>query len=136
MNEHQPKNPLHGLTLQTILETLVERLGWPELGSRINIRCFTHEPSIKSSLKFLRATPWARSAVEQLYLDDERRLEKKRARNRERAARRAFAAAQSDSAEASGESVEPVEPMQQDASSQPASLEPGFVDRPEPRPED
>lgn len=92
MNQSQPKNPLHGLTLQTILETLVERHGWPELGARIKIRCFTHDPSVKSSLKFLRATPWARSAVEQLYLEDERHLEKKRERNRERAARRAHAA--------------------------------------------
>jgi len=94
MNQHQPKNPLHGLTLQAILETLLERHGWPELGARIKIRCFTQDPSIKSSLKFLRATPWARSAVEQLYLEDERRLEKKRERNRERAARRAHAAEQ------------------------------------------
>jgi uncharacterized protein (DUF2132 family) len=92
MNPSQPNNPLHGLTLQAILETLVERHGWPELGARIKIRCFTHDPSVKSSLKFLRATPWARSAVEQLYLEDERRLEKKRERNRERAARRAHAA--------------------------------------------
>lgn len=106
MNQHQPKNPLHGLTLQTILETLVERHGWPELGARINIRCFTHDPSIKSSLKFLRATAWARSAVEQLYLDDQRRQEKNRERNRERAARRAQAAAHA-LGDGSAEAAEP-----------------------------
>lgn len=64
----QPNNPLHGITLQTILETLVERLGWEEMGRRVKIRCFQHEPSIKSSLKFLRRTPWARKEVEELYL--------------------------------------------------------------------
>lgn len=68
MSEEQPNNPLHGITLEMILETLVERHGWEELGERINIRCFQHEPSIKSSLKFLRRTPWARAKVEQLYL--------------------------------------------------------------------
>lgn len=68
MSGPQPKNPLHGLTLETILTRLVERYGWAELGRRINIRCFTHEPSIKSSLKFLRRTPWAREKVEALYL--------------------------------------------------------------------
>lgn len=69
MSEEQPNNPLHGITLEMILETLVERHGWEELGERINIRCFQHEPSIKSSLKFLRRTPWARAKVEQLYLE-------------------------------------------------------------------
>ena len=64
----QITNPLHGLTLEKILTTLVEHFGWEELGLRITIRCFTHEPSIKSSLKFLRKTPWAREKVESLYL--------------------------------------------------------------------
>lgn len=64
----QPNNPLHGLTLEKILTSLVEHYGWEELGRRINIRCFTNDPSIKSSLKFLRRTPWAREKVEQLYL--------------------------------------------------------------------
>ena len=64
----QANNPLHGLKLVTILEHLVDTYGWDELGSRINIRCFNYDPSIKSSLKFLRKTPWARDKVEQLYL--------------------------------------------------------------------
>lgn len=68
MNNEQPNNPLHGKKLSVILEFLVEVYGWEELGSRINIRCFTQDPSVKSSLKFLRKTPWAREKVEQLYL--------------------------------------------------------------------
>ncbi len=64
----QPNDPLHGKTLQVIVESLVEQYGWEELGDRINIRCFTHDPSVKSSLKFLRKTPWARSKVELLYV--------------------------------------------------------------------
>ncbi len=64
----QPKNPLHGVTLEAILERLVAHYGWPVLGSLININCFTSDPSIKSSLKFLRRTPWARSKVEALYV--------------------------------------------------------------------
>lgn len=66
--EKQPNNPLHGLKLADILEQLVDEYGWPELGTKINIRCFTHDPSINSSLKFLRKTPWAREKVEQLYI--------------------------------------------------------------------
>ncbi|GMQ28140.1 VF530 family protein [Algoriphagus confluentis] len=66
--EHQPNNPLHGLRLDTILEQLVTHFGWKELGERIPIRCFTHNPSIKSSLTFLRKTPWARERVEGLFL--------------------------------------------------------------------
>ncbi|HIF9152014.1 TPA: VF530 family DNA-binding protein [Photobacterium damselae] len=65
----QKSNPLHGITLEKLLTELVEHYGWDELGYRINIRCFTHDPSIKSSLKFLRRTEWARTKVEQLYLD-------------------------------------------------------------------
>jgi uncharacterized protein (DUF2132 family) len=64
----QPNNPLHGLRLIDILEELVERYGWEELGERITINCFNNNPTIKSSLKFLRRTPWAREKVEQLYL--------------------------------------------------------------------
>jgi uncharacterized protein (DUF2132 family) len=64
----QSKNPLHGLTLEAILTALVAHFGWPELGDRIPVRCFTHDPSIASSLKFLRKTPWARDKVEGLYL--------------------------------------------------------------------
>jgi uncharacterized protein (DUF2132 family) len=68
MVEIQPNNPLHGLTLEAILNELVDHFGWDELGRRIDIKCFKHEPSIKSSLKFLRRTPWARAKVEALYL--------------------------------------------------------------------
>ncbi|MCK5793597.1 MAG: DUF2132 domain-containing protein [Anaerolineales bacterium] len=68
MTGTQPNNPLHGITLEKIVTSLVERYGWSELGRRINIRCFTHDPSLKSSLKFLRRTPWAREKVEALYL--------------------------------------------------------------------
>jgi uncharacterized protein (DUF2132 family) len=64
----QANNPLHNITLAEILEYLVKELGWEELGFRINIRCFNSDPSIKSSLKFLRHTPWARKKVEKLYL--------------------------------------------------------------------
>jgi uncharacterized protein (DUF2132 family) len=68
MTNEQPNNPLHGITLEMILNELVLKYGWKELGERIPIRCFTHDPSIKSSLKFLRRTPWARQKVEELYL--------------------------------------------------------------------
>lgn len=67
-DQEQPNNPLHGLKLADIMERLVDEYGWEELGIRINIRCFTHNPSIKSSLTFLRKTPWAREKVEGLYL--------------------------------------------------------------------
>jgi len=63
----QHNNPLHGLTLETIVTALVAHLGWDELALRIPVRCFSHEPSMKSSLKFLRKTPWARDKVEGLY---------------------------------------------------------------------
>ena len=68
-SHEQPNNPLHGVKLAYMLEYLVDQYGWEELGSRINIRCFNHDPSIKSSLTFLRKTPWARNKVEQLYLN-------------------------------------------------------------------
>jgi hypothetical protein len=64
----QARNPLHGLTLQAIVTQLADFYGWDELGQRIPVRCFTHEPSVNSSLKFLRKTPWAREKVEGLYL--------------------------------------------------------------------
>lgn len=63
----QPRNPLHGITLETIITELVAHYGWEELAERIPIRCFSHDPSITSSLKFLRKTPWAREKVEGLY---------------------------------------------------------------------
>lgn len=68
MDETQAGDPLHGITLKMILDSLVARYGWEELGQRVAIRCFTHDPSIASSLKFLRRTPWAREKVEALYL--------------------------------------------------------------------
>lgn len=64
----QPGNPLHGVKLETIVTALSDHYGWENLGQRINIRCFTSEPSVASSLKFLRKTPWAREKVESLYL--------------------------------------------------------------------
>jgi uncharacterized protein (DUF2132 family) len=64
----KPKDPLHGVTLEMILTQLVEKHGWAELGRRIDIRCFNFDPSVKSSLQFLRRTPWARTKVEELYL--------------------------------------------------------------------
>ena len=72
MAREQPNNPLHGVTLETILITLVEHYGWEELGRRITIKCFTADPSMKSSLKFLRRTPWARKKVEELYISIQR----------------------------------------------------------------
>ncbi|MFK8163785.1 MAG: VF530 family DNA-binding protein [Lewinella sp.] len=70
--KEQPNNPLHGVKLATILEVLVERYGWERLAEEININCFKNDPSIKSSLKFLRKTQWARDKVEQLYIDSHR----------------------------------------------------------------
>ncbi|MEQ8908593.1 MAG: VF530 family protein [Vicingaceae bacterium] len=66
--QKQPNNPLHGVKLVDMLEALVEHYGWEELGERIRINCFYSNPSIKSSLKFLRRTDWARTKVERLYL--------------------------------------------------------------------
>lgn len=68
-NKEQPNNPLHGVKLATILDVLVDHYGWHWLALKININCFKNDPSIKSSLKFLRRTPWARDKVEQLYLE-------------------------------------------------------------------
>jgi uncharacterized protein (DUF2132 family) len=75
----QARNPLHGLTLEAIVTHLADHYGWADLGVRIPIRCFTHDPSVGSSLKFLRKTPWARDKVESLYLfmlrDQKRQLQ-------------------------------------------------------------
>jgi uncharacterized protein (DUF2132 family) len=68
MSTQQAHNPLHGITLEKMVTELVAYFGWPELGLQVDIRCFTHDPSIASSLKFLRRTPWARAKVESLYL--------------------------------------------------------------------
>jgi uncharacterized protein (DUF2132 family) len=67
--ETQKNNPLHGIKLEQIVTELQAYYGWEYLGQEINIRCFTHNPSVKSSLKFLRRTPWARTKVEYMYLD-------------------------------------------------------------------
>ncbi|EOT7376343.1 VF530 family protein [Enterobacter cloacae] len=69
MTAHISKDPLHGVTLEMMVNALVARYGWRELGDRIKINCFRNDPSVKSSLKFLRRTPWARAEVEALYLD-------------------------------------------------------------------
>lgn len=76
MNETQANNPLHGVTLEKLLNELVAYYGWEVLGRKIDIRCFTQDPSISSSLKFLRRTPWARDRVEALYLDMRSRLDR------------------------------------------------------------
>jgi uncharacterized protein (DUF2132 family) len=68
MTEPRRVDPLHGITLKAMIEHLVERYGWDGLGKRIDIRCFTHDPSVGSSLKFLRKTEWARDKVQSLYL--------------------------------------------------------------------
>ena len=68
MTTQQPHNPLHGKTLEAIVTELSDHYGWEDLGQRIPVRCFTFEPSVNSSLKFLRKTPWAREKVEGLYL--------------------------------------------------------------------
>lgn len=68
MKQEQPNNPLHGITLNMIMNHLVDHFGWEKLGNEVNINCFKSNPSIKSSLTFLRKTPWAREKVEKLYL--------------------------------------------------------------------
>ncbi|MEZ4268767.1 MAG: VF530 family protein [Myxococcota bacterium] len=98
MSEEQPNNPLHGITLKAVLETLVELHGWPGLAARVPIGCFKSDPSIKSSLKFLRKTDWARARVERLYLAEERRV----TRNRKRKERRATKLAHEEAATSEG----------------------------------
>ncbi|HBG71151.1 MAG: hypothetical protein A2W93_02395 [Bacteroidetes bacterium GWF2_43_63] len=80
--KEQPNNPLHGVKLITMLEQLVEHYGWERLAAKININCFKKDPSIKSSLTFLRKTPWARDEVERLYLffDKKRQLKQAKAK--------------------------------------------------------
>jgi len=72
MPHSNTQDPLHGVTLKALLTELVDKLGWEELGKRINLKCFTNDPSINSSLKFLRKTPWAREKVEALYIQTKR----------------------------------------------------------------
>ena len=92
MPQEQPNNPLHGITLKAIVEDLVGRHNFPALAERIPIACFANNPSIRSSLKFLRGTPWARERVERLYIEEQRRIRRNRERNQRRAARRAYKA--------------------------------------------
>ncbi len=79
MSEQQSNNPLHGVTLEQIVNNLVEHYGWDQLGILIDIRCFNNDPSVKSSFKFLRKTPWARKKVEHLYIATQK-SERKRGR--------------------------------------------------------
>ncbi len=72
MSDQQKNNPLHGLSLEKIVTALVEHYGWDDLAARIKIRCFSDKPSVKSSLKFLRKTDWARTKVEELYIATEK----------------------------------------------------------------
>ena len=75
MSEHLSNDPLHGMSLKKILEQLIDYYGFEELSLMIKIRCFTHDPSLNSSLKFLRKTPWARKKVEQLYIESKEELD-------------------------------------------------------------
>ena len=88
----QPNNLLHGVKLKTIVEDLHARHGWEGLADLVPVRCFQHNPSIKSSLKFLRRTPWARQKIERLYIAEQKAIARKKKRNAMRAARRAYKA--------------------------------------------
>lgn len=77
MSDQHPNDPLHGITLEQIVNRLVEHYGWEKLGEKIKIRCFSKDPSVKSSLKFLRRTPWAREKVEGLFLYTQRKAKRK-----------------------------------------------------------
>jgi uncharacterized protein (DUF2132 family) len=80
-DQQQQKDPLHGVTLEMMLSRLVEHFGWEKMGQIIDIRCFNNDPSIKSSLQFLRKTPWARTKVEEMYLKYKRNTSKKPTHN-------------------------------------------------------
>ena len=92
MSKDQPNNPLHGITLKAIVDELVSRYGWAELHEKVPIRCFENNPSIPSSLKFLRRTDWARKKVETLYVKDQQRIARNKKRNQRRAEMRRFRA--------------------------------------------
>ncbi len=92
MPQDHPHDPLHGVTLRTMLEELVEAHGWDYLAEKVQIDCFAFDPSIDSSLKFLRRTPWVRGKVERLYVSLAKQRERKRKRNARRKARRAHKA--------------------------------------------
>ena len=76
MTGQQINNPLHGKTLEQVVSSLVDYYGWSDLGKKINIRCFNNDPSVKSSLKFLRKTPWARTEVEELFISIQDNIDK------------------------------------------------------------
>lgn len=76
MTDPQPNNPLHGITLEMMLNWLVETIGWEAMGEAVPVKCFTHNPTMKSSLKFLRRTPWAREKVEVLYVNLKEKAER------------------------------------------------------------
>jgi uncharacterized protein (DUF2132 family) len=76
LHREQPNNPLHGITLKTILLTLLAQYGWEKLALKININCFKSDPSINSSLTFLRRTPWAKEKVIELYLDTQNKIKR------------------------------------------------------------
>lgn len=84
MTDENAKDPMHGVTLKAIVEDLVARHGWPGLAARIRINCFSHDPSVSSSLRFLRKTDWARTKVENLYRSDQRLIARNAKRNRRR----------------------------------------------------
>lgn len=94
MSEEQKNNPLHGVTLKDLLNDLVEFYGWEDLGSKINIKCFNADPSISSSLNFLRKTPWARDKVEKLYVRSLHRIKKLKKTEEAKKAREAEEAAE------------------------------------------
>lgn len=79
--QEQRNNPMHGVTLKDILQSLVDHYGWPGLAQRIKIGCFTSNPTMQSSLKFLRKTPWARKKVEDLYIDRQQNLQQRKLKN-------------------------------------------------------
>ena len=117
MDETGPKDPLHGLTLKAVVEDLVSRRGWPWLAEQIPLRCFSQEPSISSSLGFLRRTPWARGKVERLYVKEQRRIKRNARRKWRASAKKAHDAATGTEA---GEIVAHSEP--ESATSEPASV--------------
>lgn len=88
MTDGPHKDPLHGITLKALLQDLVSRRGWEDLAEEVPIKCFSNEPSLNSSLKFLRKTPWARAKVERLYIVDQTYIAKRRKRNQRRKAMR------------------------------------------------
>ncbi len=92
MSQDQPNNPLHGVTLKAIVAFLQERHGWEGLAACVPARCFQNAPSLKSSLKFLRKTPWAREKIERFYIAEQKKIARNKKRNAMRAARRAHKA--------------------------------------------